>query len=203
MPFDIYSTHHSCGPQPNVCDKFEFNRHLPKIDDSFKRRIDEIMGQYGRTASLFPHNVALVLVGGDFTYSRNDEFNQEYEGYKALIEYININSEKYHGATAQFGTPSDYFQEIEKRQKGNFPSLTGDFFPYADIFSSGLPQYWTGYYTTRPFYKLMSRDLEHNLRNAEILFTIAYNQAAGQSQQQMEKDYSIIVEVNIFLQLIL
>lgn len=204
MPFDIYSTRHSCGPQPRVCDSFEFNRKLPIMDKTWMKKIDDLVGQYGRTASLFHHNVALVLVGGDFTYSKSEEFNQEYEGYKKIINFINDNSERYNGATAQFGTPSEYFQEIQKRQGGKFefPSLVGDFFPYADIFSSGVPAYWTGYFTTRSFHKLMSRELEHNLRNAEILFTIAFNKAAGFANvlKQMEKDYVDIVEVEkIFL----
>lgn len=169
------------------------------------KKIDDLIGQYGRTASLFPHNVALVFVGGDFTFSQINEFNQEYEGYKKLIEFINTNSDRYNGAKAQFGTPSEYFHEIQKRQGGKFPSLVGDFFPYADIFSTGMPAYWTGYFTTRPFYKLMSRELEHNLRNAEILYTIAYNKAAksGNFLKQMEKDYADIVEVEYFLLLIL
>lgn len=212
MPFDIYSTRHSCGPQPKVCDNFDFNRKLPTMDDTWMmKKVNDLIGQYGRTASLNPHNVALVLVGGDFTYSSKEEFDREYEGYEKIINYINNNSQKFNGATAQFGTPSEYFNEIQTRQGGNFPSLAGDFFPYADIFSTGKPSYWTGYFTTRPFYKLMSRDLEHNLRNAEILFTITYNRALGQGQkyeifvQQMEKGFATIVEVQMhkFLQLIL
>ena len=166
------------------------------------KKIDDLVGQYGRTASLFTHNVALVLVGGDFTYSKNEEFNQEYEKYKKIINFINANGDRYNGAKAQFGTPSEYFQEIQERQGGKFkfPSLVGDFFPYADIFSSGTPAYWTGYFTTRPFHKLMSRELEHNLRNAEILFTIAYNKATGFKNivKQMEMDYVDIVELEHF-----
>lgn len=202
MPFDIYSTRHSCGPQPRVCDAFEFNKKLPSMDDSWlARKVEELIGQYGRTASLFSHNVALVLVGGDFTYSQSDEFERQYEGYSKLINYINNNTQKFNGTTAQFGTPSEYFNEIQNRQHGQFPSLVGDFFPYADIFSTGVPAYWTGYFTTRPFYKLMSRDLEHNLRNAEILYTIAYNKALGQGQKywkfvhQMERKFTEIVKV--------
>lgn len=202
MPFDIYSTRHSCGPQPKVCDSFEFNRNLPKINEKWlDLKVPQLIEQYGKTASLFPHNVALVLVGGDFTYSKNDEFEREFQGYEKIIKYINENSEKFNKTTAHFGTPSEYFNEIQNRLGGEFPSLVGDFFPYADIFSTGMPAYWTGYFSTRSFYKLMSRDLEHNLRNAEILFTISYNRALGQGQkyerflEQMQKGYATIVEV--------
>jgi alpha-mannosidase len=202
MPFDIYSTHHSCGPTPRVCDTFEFNRKIPNMDEKWlESKVKDLIGQYGRTASLFPHNVAFVLVGGDFTYNNNDEFDREFNGYEKLINYINDNSDKFDGATAQFGTPSEYFNEIENRFGGKFPALVGDFFPYADIFSTGTAAYWTGYFTTRPFYKFTSRDLEHNLRNAEILFTIAYNKALSEREKyenfvaHMEKGYKTIVEV--------
>ncbi|KAG5682694.1 hypothetical protein PVAND_012029 [Polypedilum vanderplanki] len=202
MPFDIYSTHHSCGPVPFTCDNFDFERRSPNINrTNIESNANQLVQQYSKTASLFPHNVALVLLGGDFTYSRDAEFDQQYSGYKKLIDYVNLHSKtKYNGATLQFGTPHDYFNEIKKRQGHNFPSLVGDFFPYSDIFSSGVPAYWTGYFTTRPYYKFMSRKLEHNLRNAEILFTIALNTARQQSKineiffKRMEKDYEKIVE---------
>lgn len=184
MPFDIYSTKHSCGvseysvivltlinnilsaiyifsiaqPHSENCLKFEF-RKIPGTwqesraeditDQNVQGLADILVKQYQDTASLFPHNVAFVLVGGDFTYNVELEFQQQYVNYKKLIDYVNSHGDRYKNTKLKFGTPSEYFEEIFQRMDGQFPSLIGDFFPYSDIFSSGTPAYWTGYFTTR------------------------------------------------------
>lgn len=65
------------------------------------------------------------------------------------------------------GTIRDYFEELNQvtgttaaEDKGSFhfPTLTGDFFPYTDE----KDEFWTGYFTTRPFDKLAG-----GLRRAE------------------------------------
>ena len=89
------------------------------------------------------------------------------------MDYINSRKNEYN-AEVVFGTPKDYFREIKKRME-HFPSLSGDFFVYSDIFSEGRPAYWSGYYTTRPYMKILDRELESNIRSAEILYTLALN----------------------------
>lgn len=206
MPFDIYSIKHSCGPHPVICLNFDF-RKIPGeyteysikaqfiTDENVAEKAKLLLEQYSRTASLFPHNVALIPIGDDFRYNKEREVDQQYLNYKKLIDHINANKETYK-TEISFGTPKDYFREIKKRSL-QFPTLKGDFFVYSDIFSEGRPAYWSGYFTTRPFYKILSGELEHNLRAAEILFTIAFNYARQSknhnSLKVFEKNYEKMI----------
>ena len=74
-----------------------------------KEKADLLLEQYGRTASLFPHNVALIALGNDFRFEKPLEWDQQYLNYKKMFDHINTNRARYL-ADVSFGTPSDYFQ---------------------------------------------------------------------------------------------
>jgi len=200
FPYDIYSIKHSCGPRPQTCLGFdfrhvdgeynEFSIHYTPINQyNVQSRAELLLEQYGRTGSLYPHNVVLVPLGDDFRYNKDVEFDQQYENYMQLMKHINAGD---YNAHVTFGTLTDYFTEVRHRMK-NFRTLSGDFFVYSDIFSEGRPAYWSGYYTTRPFVKRLSRVLATNLRTAEILYSLSLGRKAGHAKE-MEQMFSFLTE---------
>lgn len=168
------------------------------IDDQNKmQKADLLMEQYGRTASMSPYNVALIPLGDDFRFDQDVEWDQQYINYQKLFEFINGNKDRYHGAEVNFGTPSDFFRALRERSGGKFATLRGDFYVYSDVFVAGRPAYWSGYYTTRPYWKVLDRELQGNLRSTEILYTIAMNDAKRkklQTAKLLDRNYEKLVK---------
>ncbi|KAI6171072.1 Aman-2 [Aphelenchoides bicaudatus] len=88
-----------------------------------------------------------------------------------------MNNKKELNINARFGTLKDYFDLLDKRLaeepptslQRDLPILSGDFLTYADRDD----HYWSGYFTSRPFYKHMDRTVQHYVRSADILHSLA------------------------------
>ena len=184
-PFTGYNSQSTCGPDPDIClhyhfaaftnPKFSKDRNLVKTTASnVKDRSIKILDQWRKKAALHSANAVFIETGFDFSYIFKESVAEVYNNYKPIMEYINNDANL--NTQVKWGTVSDYFDHI-KGSNVKFPSLSGDFFTYSDR----LDHYWSGYFTTRPFFKNLDRVLESSLRRTEVLF--AFHRAKGSSEK--------------------
>lgn len=157
MPFYSYDVPHTCGPDPKVCCQFDFFR-LPNFGltcpwriapraiskSNVAERAALLLDQYRKKAQLYKTDVVLAPLGDDFRFAQSTEWDVQYQNYQKLFDYMNRNEQL--NVQIQFGTLTDFFDAVrQKRTAKEFPTLSGDFFTYADRDD----HYWSGYYTSR------------------------------------------------------
>uniref|UniRef100_A0A8C3B5G0 mannosyl-oligosaccharide 1,3-1,6-alpha-mannosidase n=1 Tax=Cyclopterus lumpus TaxID=8103 RepID=A0A8C3B5G0_CYCLU len=210
MPFYSYDVPHTCGPDPKVCCQFDFKR-LPGgrincpwkvppktvVDANIAERANLLLDQYRKKSKLYRSKVLLVPLGDDFRYDKALEWDQQFMNYQKLFDYMNSHPEMH--VQAQFGTLTEYFNAVYKARgvaqgsrPADYPVISGDFFAYADR----EDHYWTGYFTSRPFYKSLDRVIESHLRGAEILYSLAVANArhVGMDGRYPVSDYALLVD---------
>jgi len=148
---------------------FDWEEGAPQVNSmNVENRANQLTSELKRRAAAYRTRHLLVPFGDDFKFK--NAANQ-FQNMEQLVKHVSENEARY-GVRLRFSTLSEYFADASRwaQQHGvQFPLFMGDFFPYADNEDS----YWTGYYTTRPFLKKLSREVEANMRSAEALYAIA------------------------------
>ncbi|KAH3893393.1 alpha-mannosidase 2x-like [Dreissena polymorpha] len=189
MAYRGYWIGDTCGPNhQHICREYAFMHKDPRDKVVFltKENIAErsriLYEEYRITAELYRkrtktdtnlgENLFLpMFLGEDFSYVNSEDYDLIYKSYAMMFEYMNNKTEW--KIKIKFGTINEYMTTMKEyhnnRNQYNFPSLSGDFFPYSDFQND----YWTGYYSTRPFLKQLSRDIQRYMKAADLFHTYA------------------------------
>ena len=187
MPFEAYSS--VCGPEQTICKQFDYmhpyargSRTMFVSDRNIHNLATQLHRAYSTTAKLYRLNTLVVFIGEDNGFNIETSWNDTYNNYVKLIKHIN-NIPEYE-MQIKFGTLQDYFTMLERKLRMssnsnktsvesppvNIPTVSGDFFPYSDRNND----YWTGYFSNRPWLRRFSRLTESMLRAADSFSVLAY-----------------------------
>ena len=160
-PFKLYSVPYSCGPDPRKCCAFDFWRnscdfHFPwemswtpeEVEETLSEHVHLLAEQLHLKSSLYRTSQIPFLLGDDFRYSSQRTWKKQIGNYRRIMEIFSENPS--YKIQMKFSTLRQYFNSIRKTpESSNFINFHGDFVPYTDRWS----EFWSGYYTTRPFLK--------------------------------------------------
>ncbi|VDN04076.1 unnamed protein product [Thelazia callipaeda] len=197
LPYNHYDILNSCGSDAAICCEFDFKRlnhfgcpdEIPVVStqSNIPERASKLEKSFLKMSSDLQSNVLLSVWGDDFRYALLEEWHQQYDNLIVLFDYINKHSNR---MRIRFGTLTEYFDALEKnsrREKLESATLSGDFFPY----KCPSHDYWTGYYTTRPFYKRQERDLHSFIRAADLLSTSALRKLSINRNEIVNKKLTV------------
>jgi alpha-mannosidase II len=173
LAYPLYDIPNTCGPDWDTCAEFDFERPVSKAitDNNIKERATTLLNQYRLKSDNFRHNNVLIPLGDDFKYKTIDMTREIFTSYQRLFDYMNSHPEM--EVNIKFATLSEYFDAVhassETSEEVAFPVYYGDFFTYNDRDQD----YWSGYFTTRPFVKALSRQTEGQIKYTESLYSVA------------------------------
>lgn len=126
--------------------------------------------QFRKKSTLYRTANVLSPLGDDFFWASDEDTSLMLTNHEKVYSYINSHPE-FH-MNVRFSNLSSYFSSVWTKAAAEairFPVLTGDFFTYADKDQD----YWAGYFTSRSFYKALTRATEATLRGADIAYALS------------------------------
>ena len=165
------------GPPPIIVDP-----PSPYTEANDLERATEFVNLARERAAVYKTNNILIPFGCDFTFQNA---NMMFKNMDLLIDAINRYSGQLN-AVARYTSLDDYAAAV-KQATTNWTVRTEDFYPYADNGRS----YWTGYFTSRPHLKSLSRTAHNALRAVDFAHTYARAQYPVDREAQMNQVFTL------------
>lgn len=165
-----------CNDPPMIIDPSATNYNVPL-------RVGQFLDYVRSVAKSYATNHIFVPMGCDFTF---ENANENFVNMDRLIEHVNAHqrAEKINGGWKSpvkpvhllYSSPTCYTKAVNEafEKLGSMPDRHDDFFPYA----SASNTYWTGYYTSRPSVKLLTRQASSLLAACEQVRLVVFRGAS-------------------------
>ncbi|KAF0718247.1 Aste57867_1816 [Aphanomyces stellatus] len=151
---------------------FNFERDDGVCDDiesetfNLDTQIDAFVSECLARGANQPDDHLMVVMGSDFAFENAHEWFTKMD---KLIHYANEDGR----INLFYSTPAQYTAAKLAQPRATWTTYTGDFFPYG----TSAIDYWTGYFTTRPALKRLTRVASGVLQTARQLNVFSQSRA--------------------------
>ncbi|KAF2071684.1 hypothetical protein CYY_007000 [Polysphondylium violaceum] len=112
LPDQDIDIKHTCGPNSEICQYFDFYNNDHKITHSNIQMMgDNLLQQYKSKALLYRSNCLLILLGGENMYKDVSKTNDLLDKYQQLFNYIKSSNEN---INIRFSTLGEYFDNLKQ-----------------------------------------------------------------------------------------
>lgn len=172
---------HYCWPPGFYVDE-RYDADQPFVDDKqFKtynaeEKAIELLNYIQEQAAHRRENHLILPWGCDFTFA-NARLN--YDQMDKIIKFVNEYNKV--NVTLRYSTPSEYLDAL-KQDKVKWATKYDDGFPYSD----NQEDFWTGFFSSRPNKKKMTRDASANLHASQKMMAAKVIESDVSDEQVQE-----------------
>lgn len=141
-----------------------------------KSLMKKIYNHFLEIAKAYRTNEIMFLYGDDFVFSSKAPF----QNIEKLMQFFSEHEDYKDKINMVYSTPARYFNAVKKKiykEKIEMPQYVDkDFLPYADK----PREYWTGYFTSRPYLKGLIKDAGNYLaQTSQLIFNFLLRNNKG------------------------
>ena len=163
---------------------FSFPRSANPLKENFEVTVKLfifLIRELDHVSKWFRNGVSLIPFGDDFEYKKQNTWY--FEKIDFLLVFVKSNSKStFSGVKIDYSTPREYFDKLRglgllkntaNSQNQEIADRKLDFVPYINrlSFLLGTGGTWTGFYSSRPFYKQFFQKLSQSHRTLKSVFT--------------------------------